>query len=184
VPVVSRLLELSDSDEEEDDAVEYGCLEESIGPNVHTHSRRRLRRPATGVAGQESLSESESEESLFSPVLGPRRDPSSLETDAVGELDCSDGVGDDEMVRLEVDEGGDASDIDMVDVLSSDEVDRNDSSRSEWASVYLIVVISSSSGVRKATLFAAGNIGLEADVIFRFRGSGLFANIEETLCDS
>lgn len=43
----------------------------SSGPNVHLHSRLRFRRPATGVSGQESsLSDSDDEESRFSPVLG------------------------------------------------------------------------------------------------------------------
>jgi hypothetical protein len=42
-----------------------------IGPRVQTHSRRRFRRPATGVSGQESLSESDSEdESRLSPTFG------------------------------------------------------------------------------------------------------------------
>lgn len=39
------------------------------GSKVHTHSLRRFRRPATGVSGQESLSDSD-DESRFSPVRG------------------------------------------------------------------------------------------------------------------
>jgi hypothetical protein len=41
------------------------------GPSVHTHSLRRLRRPATGVSGTVSLSDSD-EESRLSPVRGDR----------------------------------------------------------------------------------------------------------------
>jgi hypothetical protein len=39
------------------------------GPRVHRQSLLRLRRPATGVSGAESLS-SDDEESRFSPVRG------------------------------------------------------------------------------------------------------------------
>ncbi len=40
-----------------------------------------------------------------------------------------------------------------------------DDSRSEWARVYLTVVISSSSGVRKDTRFVAGNMGREGAIL-------------------
>jgi hypothetical protein len=56
----------------------------SSGSNVHLHSRLRFRRPATGVSGHESsLSESDSEESRFSPVRGDLMpgDPSKDEKD-------------------------------------------------------------------------------------------------------
>jgi hypothetical protein len=41
------------------------------GPKVQTQSLRRLRRPATGVSGTASLSDSE-EDSRLSPVWGDR----------------------------------------------------------------------------------------------------------------
>lgn len=41
-----------------------------IGPSVHTHSRCRFLRPATGVAGHASLSSSSSDESRLSPARG------------------------------------------------------------------------------------------------------------------
>jgi len=46
---------------------EDGCP--GNGAKVHTHSLRLFRRPATGVSGQASLSDSE-DESRLSPVLG------------------------------------------------------------------------------------------------------------------
>jgi len=58
----------------------------------------------------------------------------------------------------------------------------HDDSISECASVYLVVVISSSSGVRKDTRFSAGNMGR---VEFILRGiierAGLFERIEARL---
>ena len=57
-----------------------------------------------------------------------------------------------------------------------------DDSRSEWANVYVVVVISSSSGVRKQTCFSAGNMGRLEDML---RGiierAGLFARMEVRL---
>lgn len=57
-----------------------------------------------------------------------------------------------------------------------------DDSRSEWAIVYLVVVISSSSGVRKQTCFSAGNMGRLEDML---RGimerAGLFVRMEVRL---
>lgn len=38
------------------------------GPSVHVHSRTLFRRPATGVSGHLSLSDSSEEESRFSPT--------------------------------------------------------------------------------------------------------------------
>ena len=59
------------------------------------------------------------------------------------------------------------------------ELELKDDSRSECAMVYLVVVISSSSGVRKETLFSAGNSGRVAVIL---RGSkcraGLLLSIE------
>jgi hypothetical protein len=46
-----------------------GAVWPGIDPNVQTHSRRLFLRPATGVSGQESPSESE-DESRLSPALG------------------------------------------------------------------------------------------------------------------
>jgi hypothetical protein len=58
-----------------------------------------------------------------------------------------------------------------------------DASRSECARVYLTVVISSSSGVRKDTRFSGGNMGRDAAIL---RGiiecTGLLASIETRLC--
>lgn len=53
-------------------------------------------------------------------------------------------------------------DDESVDVESSDVRVEPDDSRSELAQVYLTVLISSSSGVRKDTRFSAGNMGREA----------------------
>lgn len=65
---------------------------------------------------------------------------------------------------------------------SEDKVDMDDS-RSEWARVYLTVVISSSSGERKETCFWAGNMGRAGAIL---RGSmclaGLLARMERMLC--
>jgi len=71
-------VEVDDDDDDDEDL--------STGPSVHTHSLLRFRRPATGVSGAESLSESVSEdESRFSPVRGPPKRLSSDATEA-GEL--------------------------------------------------------------------------------------------------
>ena len=45
-------------------------VEPGSAPRVHVHSRTRFRRPATGVSGHLSLSDS-SDESRLSPVCGP-----------------------------------------------------------------------------------------------------------------
>ena len=52
--------------------------------------------------------------------------------------------------------------LESVDVDSSDVMVELDDSRSEFAHVYLTVLISSSNGVQKDTRFSAGNMGLEA----------------------
>ena len=52
--------------------------------------------------------------------------------------------------------------LESVDVDSSDVRVELEDSRSELAQVYLTVLISSSSGVRKDTCFSAGNMGREA----------------------
>ena len=101
-----------------------------IGPNVHTHSLRLFRRPATGVSGQESLSDSDDEESRFSPVLGARDLGDSSDVDSVGELDCSEGdegIGDGdtaedvELDDAEIDKGQDEGE--SKDGLDSDDVE-------------------------------------------------------------
>lgn len=51
--------------------------------------------------------------------------------------------------------------VEFVDVDSRDVKVELDDSRSELAQVYLTVLISSSSGVRKDTRFSAGNMGRE-----------------------
>ena len=185
-----------------------------IGPNVHTHSLRLFRRPATGVSGQESLSDSDDEESRFSPVLGARDLGDSSDVDSVGELDCSEGdegIGDGdaaddvELDDAEIDkdkdkgEGKDGLDSDneesfAVKVNDGDSDDSDDSTEatedvkasiSECAKVYLTVLISSSRGVRNDTFFVAGNIEREAVIL---RGcsdcAGLLLSIEGRLCES
>jgi hypothetical protein len=60
-----------------------------------------------------------------------------------------------------------STDTDASDsVVASDEMVELEDSSSECATVYFTVVISSSRGVRKETLFSAGNSGLD-EVIFR-----------------
>lgn len=59
---------VADDDSSADVASSVG--DEATGPSVHTHSRCLFLLPATGVSGQESLSDSESDESLLSPALG------------------------------------------------------------------------------------------------------------------
>lgn len=184
-----------------------------IGPNVHTHSLRLFRRPATGVSGQESLSDSDDEESRFSPVLGARDLGDSSDVDSVGELDCSEGdegIGDGDAVEdVELDDKGqdegeskdglDSDDVELFAVKvndddSDDSGDSDDSTEatedveasiSECAKVYLTVLISSSRGVRNDTFFVAGNIGREAVIL---RGcsdcAGLLVSIEGRLCES
>lgn len=75
----------------------------------------------------------------------------------------------------------DESELDDALEVSEARVETEDS-RSEWAKVYLTVVISSSSGVRKDTRFSAGNMGREVAIL---RGiidlDGLLASIETRL---
>lgn len=71
-----------------------------------------------------------------------------------------------------------------MDEATDEMVDRveTDDSRSEWAIVYLVVVISSSSGVRKQTCFSAGNMGrLEAILRGSIERAGLFERMETRL---
>lgn len=78
-----------------------------------------------------------------------------------------------------------AKESELVDATSMDErvaLELVEDSRSEWAMVYLVVLISSSSGVRKDTLFSAGNSG-RAGAIFRGIScrAGLLLRIEARL---
>jgi hypothetical protein len=68
-----------------------------------------------------------------------------------------------------------------ADDAMDDKVEQDDS-MSECASVYLVVVISSSSGVRKDTRFSAGNMG-RLEFILRgiIERAGLFERIESRL---
>lgn len=74
--------------------------------------------------------------------------------------------------------------LDVVSTLevSDDSVELLDS-RSECARVYLVVVISSSSGVRKETRFSAGNMGRFEELILRgiIARAGLLERMEVRL---
>lgn len=81
-------------------------------------------------------------------------------------------------------------DSDSCSMSSSEdsEIDEPVSEKSDWlmsecATVYLTLTISSTRGVRKDTLFSAGNRG-RIDILRMFaRGSGLFARTELSTCD-
>jgi len=157
------------------------------GPNVQRQSRVRFRRPAIGVSGQESLSSSEDDESLFSPVRGclGRGELSSDEKVADDLIDSAFGVFEvSSLGGVTLREGCAAEEFDSNDSVeaSVDRVEVEDS-RSECAMVYFTVVISSSSGIRNETRFSAGNMGLEEAIL---RGiidlAGLLASIEARLC--
>lgn len=67
-------------------------------------------------------------------------------------------------------------------VLAKDDSVELEDPRSEWASVYLTVVISSSRGVRKETRFSAGNMGLDEAILRESVGlAGLLVRIEVRL---
>jgi hypothetical protein len=83
----------------------------STGPSVHTHSRDRFLRPATGVAGHVSLSSS-SEDSRLSPVWG---DLVFLSFDLELSLRTSPSLG---VSGFSV-SGGDSSSVDIVDMDDS-----------------------------------------------------------------
>lgn len=169
---------LADTDEDED-----VVLSEGSGPSVHRQSLLRLRRPATGVSGQESLSDSD--ESRLSPARGPL---------GRGELS-----NDEKAVELEV-EGMESEDDDLdaglvlmervvvlvvsdssEEVVASDEMVDTEDSMSECASVYLTVLISSSKGVRNETRFSAGNSGLAEPILREVNGVGPFDSIDRRL---
>lgn len=151
-----------------DDELSPGSL-----PNVHRQSRLRFRRPATGVCGQVSLSSSDSDESRLSPALGGFRCRGELSIvatvgfasedgwrDSAGLLSCSFGA-----TECCAAEASDSVVAESVDVDSSDDSVELEDSKSEFAQVYLTVLISSSSGVRKDTRFSAGNMGREEAIL-------------------
>ena len=162
------------------------------GPRVQCQSRLRFRRPATGVSGHESLSESD--ESLFSPVRGPfgrgedsREAKFEVEDDSTGDeetkgedaSDVEDGVERDSEIEEDEDPelgGAFASTEERVEVDPVDSI-------SECARVNFTVLISSSSGVRKETRFSAGKRG-RAEFIFRGMSCrvGPLDNMEARLC--
>lgn len=174
------------------------------GPNVHTHSRLLFRRPATGVSGQVSLSDSE-DESRLSPVWGDRAlnfvrlsrwgnrmtvrgaDGATSDEDVDGRFALASA---DSTCELESEAEGslDSDDVEVESaVVASEEresveresvdVDWGDS-MSEWASVYFSVRISSTRGVLKDTFFSAGNLGRPDILRESTRSIGLFASIE------
>jgi hypothetical protein len=155
-------------------------------PSVHRQSRVRFRRPATGVSGAESLSSSEDDESRFSPIRGCL-DRGELSTEEIEGLDfSSDSWRGDMLVSEAVVDGLRLKTSESLVVAEA--VDAMDDSvelddwRSECASVYLVVVMSSSSGVRKDTRFSAGNMGrLEAILRGNIERAGLFESMEARL---
>ncbi|KAL1606766.1 hypothetical protein SLS60_004173 [Paraconiothyrium brasiliense] len=164
---------------DEDDDDDEVDVSDGSGPSVHLQSLLRLRRPATGVSGQESLSDSE--ESRLSPARGPLG-RGEVCNEANEEVDEDEGM----------DSEGDAVETDFVlidkvvvvsdasaGVVPSEETVETEDSISEWASVNFTVLISSSSGVRKDTRFSAGNNGLAAAIL---RGFGPLESMERTLC--
>lgn len=156
-----------------------------IGPNVHTHSLRLFRRPATGVSGQESLSDSDDEESRFSPVLGARDLGDSSDVDSVGELGCSEGdegIGDGDAVEdVELDDaeidkdqdegeskdGLDSDDVELfaIKVNDDDSDDSNDSDDSTEATEDVEASISECAKVYLTVLISSSR-GVRNDTFF------------------
>lgn len=168
-------------------------------PSVHVHCRCFFRRPATGVSGQTSLSDSD-DESLLSPTCGElvldlgrwgsrRRRCGCDRADRLGlitvsesdpSVGCSndrvDSMESDDEFRLEACSKSPSSDeMDIEDAVS----ESSDATRSECANVYFVLTISSTRGVRNDTLFSAGNLGRN-DILRMFaRGCrGLLASTE------
>lgn len=145
------------------------ALTPGIGPSVHVHSRTLFRRPATGVSGHLSLSDSSEDESRFSPTWGP----SSFVSDGCRRCLTRRGpsLGDDASFGATVAVLAFAASTSMFDdsddnvvVEPSDALDER--SRSEdtsgsscsntmsmCATVYFVVWTSSVKGSRKDTLF-------------------------------
>ena len=168
--------------------------DDGSGPSVQRQSLVRFRRPATGVSGQESLSSSDEDESRLSPMRG-FFGRGELSTDEKVEVDFSSDNDRGDMLAwdaalevLTASESCDAERLESVLVEVEEAVDEMvervemDDSRSEWAMVYLVVVISSSSGVRKDTRFSAGNMGrLEPILRGIIERAGLLERIEARL---
>lgn len=139
-------------------------LSDGRGPSVHLQSRLRFRRPAMGVSGAESLSDSE--ESRLSPAWGPRGLIGPSEEDWSEDTE-GDGVAsdDDEDALIERDMEGESESEDAGTFIEETSIEDTVESevaedwRSECAMVYFVVLISSSRGVRNDTFFSAGNIG-------------------------
>lgn len=136
-----------------------------IGPSVHTHCLCRFLRPATGVAGQVSLSSS-SDDSRFSPRCGDDAAPASFarssEPSAAPSFDWTN-------------VGGGSSSVEIVD---------EDDSMSECFNVYFSVLMSSVNGARNATFFVAGNIGFDCENVRRWLvllGIGPLVRMDVTL---
>jgi hypothetical protein len=112
-----------------------------------------------------------------------------LSSDKKDKLGLSDGDGDSESdggAFAEVSEPVECSSVEDEESVETvepveprDDIVAVDDSMSECARVYLVVVISSSSGVRKATRFSAGNIGRDAILRGLIR---LVASMDTTLC--
>jgi hypothetical protein len=146
-------------------------------PRVQRQSRVRFRRPATGVSGQVSLSSSEEDESRLSPARGCLG-RGELSRDVKEGAGLSDRGGDSDRDKLE--EALELASDDTVEP-SEDRVE-TEASRSECAKVYLTVVISSSSGVRKDTRFSAGNMGRAAAILRGTAAAGRLVSMETRLC--
>lgn len=178
LPVVASL-----PDDEEDDEAKFGAP--GSGPRVHRQSRRLFRRPATGVSGHESLSDSE--ESRLSPARAPpgRGEFSSDRKRALIEgLEGEDVLSEGGVISMDAVASDAVSESEEeVEEEASEEMVEQDDSMSECAMVYLTVLISSSSGVRKETLFSEGKNG-RAEAILRvaIMGARLFRRMEVTLC--
>lgn len=186
--------------------VEFVSSEDAVpgsGPKVHTHCLFRFLRPATGVSGHLSLSDSD-DESRLSPARGERpfnrvrpnrcgnlsagrsdKSVEGLELDSV-DIDCElDWEREGSLDSDEVDEGSSV----VVSSVETESVERvsveeeSGDSISECARVYLVFLISSTRGVRKETFFSAGNRGRPDILRESTLRIGLFANIECKLCD-
>ena len=114
-----------------------------MGPRVQRQSRLRLRRPATGVSGHESLSDSsDDDESRFSPVRGPFGLGESSSEEKLEEPDgwvgdSSEGALDEMAAADEAAETDDDSDLSEESESVEARLDRVEleDSMSEWAMV-------------------------------------------------
>lgn len=94
-----------------------------------------------------------------------------------------DAVSSDELPSEMMDADGDSeSPEETVSMDERVEVDETDDSRSECASVYRTVLISSSKGVRNDTFFSAGNSGRAGAILRGIKSrAGLFVRMETRL---